>query len=162
MADLSQVTYCGLYCGLCAARNRIPPAAQTLRAHMRREGWEFWGREVPGFEAFWAFLGHLADGAARCSCREGQCGPGFCSIRRCAQERGVDICPQCSAYPCERIQVLAQGYPLLLADGQRLRAIGVEAWIAEQEARARTGFAYVDIRCEPYEVPADGQTSRAD
>ena len=31
--------------------------------------------------------------------------------------------------------------------------IGLDRWIEEHEARRATGFAYVDIRCDPYEVP---------
>jgi hypothetical protein len=29
----------------------------------------------------------------------------------------------------------------------------MEIRIAEQEERRKTGFAYVDIRCHPYDVP---------
>jgi len=50
---------------------------------------------------------------------------------------------------------IAKGYPTLIADGQRMREIGIEAWIQEQEKRAETGFAYVDIRCYPYSVPEE-------
>ncbi len=48
---------------------------------------------------------------------------------------------------------IAKGYPTLIADGERMKEIGIEAWIDEQEERAKTGVAYVDIRCYPYEVP---------
>ncbi|NLF02040.1 MAG: DUF3795 domain-containing protein [Anaerolineales bacterium] len=153
MTDLTQVTYCGLYCGLCAERNRIPLRAQALRDAMHKEGWDLWGREIPNFKEFWAFLNGVAEPETLCNCREGQGGPPFCGIRKCARERGADICPFCSDYPCERIQALAKGYVMMLADGQRMREIGLDAWIEEQEARKKTGFAYVDIRCEPYDVP---------
>jgi kynurenine formamidase len=36
------------------------------------------------------------------------------------------------------------------ADGKRLKEIGIEAWVAEQQERAKTGFAYCDIRYAPY------------
>jgi len=155
MADLTYVTYCGLYCGLCSARNRIPPTARTLREQMRRDGWEHWGEEVPGFREFWVFLKNLAEPTSAGGCRSGECGAPFCGIRKCARQRGVDVCWQCDEYPCQRVLGLAKGYPMLLADGQRAKEIGLDAWIAEQEERARTGFAYVDIRCYPYEVPDD-------
>lgn len=35
------------------------------------------------------------------------------------------------------------------------KEIDLEAWIAEQQKRAKTGLAYVDIRCQPCEVPSD-------
>ena len=155
MPDLTQVTYCGLYCGLCSQRNRIPPRAGSLQEAMRKEGWNLWGNEIPGFKEFWSFLKGLAEAESRCSCREGTCGPPFCGIRKCARKKGIEICTFCGDYPCHRIQGLAKGYMTLLADGRRMKEIGVEAWIQEQEERRKTGFAYVDIRGPSYEVPAE-------
>ena len=155
MADLELVTYCGLYCGLCAERGRIPRQAHALRESMAREGYEYWGTELPGFEQFWGFLSNLCDPDKACAgCRQGG-GPPFCSIRTCARERQLDVCVFCAEYPCWRIEGLAKGYPTLIADGNRMKGIGVEAWILEQEERAKTGFAYVDIRCHPYEIPEE-------
>jgi hypothetical protein len=143
---LSLVTYCGLYCPLCAQRGRIPRQAQALKESMAKEGYEFWGRELPGFEAFWMFLSDLADPDKGCpGCRQGGGYPP-CAIRACARERSVEVCAFCEQFPCERIQSFAQVYPTLIADGERLRKIGIDAWIAEQEQRAATGFAYADIR----------------
>ncbi len=153
MVDLDQVTYCGLYCGLCAQRNRIPQRARALRESMRKEAWDQWGTEIPGFHVFWSFLDGLVDSEVRSGCRKETCGPPFCGIRKCAQAKKVDACPFCAEYPCDRILGLAKGYVTLLADAERMRAIGLETWIAEQEERRKTGFAYCDIRCHPYEVP---------
>lgn len=153
MSDLTQVTYCGLYCGLCSQRNRIPQRAGALRDSMHKEAWDLWGQEIPKFREFWSFLNGLAESESRCSCRGGQCGPPFCGIRKCAPQKGVDVCPFCDDYPCERILGLAKGYVTMLADGKRMKEIGLEAWIQEQEERRKTGFSYVDIRCHPYEVP---------
>jgi len=153
MADLTQVTYCGLYCGLCSQRNRIPRRAGELRDSMRKEAWDQWGAEIPGFSEFWSFLSGLAESEPRCSCRAGECGPPFCGIRKCAQQKGVEACPFCDEYPCSRILGVAKGYVSMLADAARMKQIGMDAWIAEQEQRRETGFAYVDIRCHPYEVP---------
>ena len=59
---------------------------------MHGEGWDFWGKEIPGFAEFWAFLGDLVEWAEQCSCRAGTCGPDFCAIRKCARERRADVC----------------------------------------------------------------------
>jgi len=56
-------------------------------------------------------------------------------------------------YPCHRIAGLAKGHVNLLAEGKRMTEIGLDRWVEEQEERKATGFAYVDIRCHPYEVP---------
>jgi hypothetical protein len=148
-----QVTFCGLYCGLCSTRNRIPQRARALHESMQKEGWDQWGQEMPNFNEFWLFLTGLADSESRCSCRAGKCGPPFCGIRKCAQKKNIDICPFCNEYPCHRILGVAKGYVTMLADAQRMKALGIDAWIQEQEERRKTGFAYVDIRCHPYEVP---------
>jgi hypothetical protein len=153
MADLTHVTYCGLYCGLCSMGGRIPGQAQALRDSLRKDGAEGWGPHVPGFPEFWSYLLKLSESAETCSCREGACGPPFCTIRKCAPERGVGVCPFCQDYPCDRILGLAKGYVTLLADGARMKEIGLDRWIEEQEERKATGFAYVDIRCHPYSVP---------
>ena len=155
MADLSLVTYCGLYCGLCAERCRIPQQARALRESMGKEGYEHWGTELPDFTAFWAFLSGICDPDKACpGCRQDG-GPPFCGIRKCARRRQIDVCAFCEDYPCHRIREIARGYPMLLADGARMKETGIDAWIAEQEGRARTGFAYADIRCRPYTVPQD-------
>lgn len=61
--NLEEVAYCGLYCGLCASRRRIPQQAATLQETLRKEGYDrgyfdipglrevlttFWGAEPPG------------------------------------------------------------------------------------------------------------------
>ena len=120
---------------------------------MKKEGWGEWGQQVQGFKEFWAFLGDLAGSESRCSCRGGTCGSPFCGIRKCARRRGVAICPFCSDYPCKRIMGLAKGYVTLVAEASRMIEIGIDAWIADQEEKRKTGFAYVDVRCEPYEIP---------
>jgi len=153
MDKLEQVTYCGLYCGLCSQRNRIPGQARSLRQSLQKDGWDTWGQEQPQFKEFWLFLNRLIDSESQCNCRVGKCGPPFCGIRNCAQSKGIQVCPFCNEYPCERILSLAKGYPTLLADARRMQEKGIDLWIQEQEERRKTGFAYVDIRYYPYSVP---------
>lgn len=118
---------------------------------MRKEGYENWGSELPHFVEFWSFLNDMADSEARCSCREGKCEPPFCGIRKCAQEKSINVCPFCEEYPCQKIM----GYGTMLADAQRMKTIGFNAWTQEQEERKDTGFCYADVRIYPYEVPVD-------
>lgn len=148
MGDLDLLTYCGLYCPICAERGRIPRQAGALKDSMAKEGWNVWGPDIPGFTSFWTFLSNLANPERGCSCRAGGGFP-LCEIRPCAQSRGVDVCPSCADHPCIKIEALGERYPNLVADGRRLAEIGAAAWIAEQEERARAGFCYADIRCEP-------------
>jgi len=147
VSNLKDVTYCGLYCRLCATKSRIPQTAAALRDILTVDGWQDFGEHiVPDFKLFWSTLNRFADFDKTCpDCREG-CGDPGCSIRKCASDRKTDLCPFCEQYPCKHIHALAQRYPNLIADGERLKKVGVEAWIEEQEERRRTGFCYCDIR----------------
>lgn len=145
--QLEFVTYCGLYCGLCAARTRIPRQAAALQQAMADEGWPLWGPTMAGFSEFWRFLQELAGGACP-GCRAGGGYP-ECQIRVCARERGLDLCSQCADVPCTHVEALAARYPTLLADNRRLQAVGLARWLAEQDERARRGVVYADLRYEP-------------
>lgn len=145
--QLEFVTCCGLYCGLCAAKSRIPRRAAALREAMTEEGWPVWGAEVPGFAPFWRFLEGLHAEGGCPGCRAGG-GPPFCQIRKCAGERNLDLCSQCADFPCARIEALGSIYPTLIADNRRLQTVGLAQWLDEQEDRARRGVVYADIRYE--------------
>jgi len=145
MTDLKRVAYCGLYCGLCLNCVRIPRRAGELKELLKKVSAEEWGPELPGFDGFWRFLDTLAEFEPRASCREQTCGPEPCAIRTCASAKGVTACPFCDEYPCDPIHAIAKRYVTLLGDGQRMRDIGLDRWIEEQEARQARGFAYTDI-----------------
>ncbi|MBL7161658.1 MAG: DUF3795 domain-containing protein [Anaerolineales bacterium] len=142
--QLEFVTYCGLYCGLCAARTRIPKRAAALQEAMTIGGWPDWGADIPGFAEFWRFLEGLATGGCP-GCRAGG-GPPQCQIRNCARQRGLELCSRCPDFPCSRIEALGAIYPTLIADNRRLQTVGLEQWLSEQEERARRGVVYADIR----------------
>ena len=147
--ELEFVTYCGIYCELCAERARIPQQAAALREAMTAEGWPYWGPATPDFAEFWRFL----EGLARGGCRGCRAGSGYpeCQIRICARERGFDLCADCPDFACDHLQALATRYPMLLADNRRLQAVGRARWLAEQQERARRGVVLADAR---YDVAA--------
>ena len=152
---LKYITYCGLYCELCSARGRVPKQAASLSKTMVKDGWDIWGKDLPNFKQFWEFLTRISDKNNACpGCRQGG-GPPFCGIRKCAKNKGVDLCVDCEEFPCHRIEGLAKGYINLIPDMKRMKELGFDAWFEEQKERAATGFVYSDIRCPGYEVPAD-------
>ncbi len=155
MADLKRVAYCGLYCGLCLNGCRIPRRAKELRELLGKVSIEEWGPELPGFDGFWPFLENLADFEPRASCRERSCGPETCAIRDCASSKGVDACPFCGDYPCEHIESIAKRYVTLLGDGRRMREVGLDRWIEQQETRQACGFAYADLCIPPRQKPSE-------
>ena len=144
---LRHVAYCGLYCGLCAHRSRIPQQAKQLQKSLHEERMDNWYQYVSEmkntFPTFWQFLQRRID--LDCTCRTGG-GPPDCKIRQCAKQKGIEICTQCKEYPCKLIQNLAEHYPTVIQDGKRLQKIGLEKWVKEQEERVKRGVVYADIR----------------
>lgn len=96
--DLSEAAQCGLYCGLCASRCRLPHMSRSLRDALRLEAYDLWAPLTDGlregFPAFWHELERLA-GQPCPGCRAGG-GYSECPIRPCARERGATVCPTCS------------------------------------------------------------------
>ncbi|MCX7703526.1 MAG: DUF3795 domain-containing protein [Planctomycetota bacterium] len=155
MDEMRLVAYCGLYCDLCAQRARIPYQAKALKETMVKEGYDSWGEGIKGFSSFWEFLSGICDPDKCCAgCRQGGGHP-FCPVRKCASERQLEVCVFCDEYPCKKILHIAAGYPMLIADGQRLKEIGIKRWITEQKERVNTGFSYSDIRYHPTSTSPD-------
>jgi hypothetical protein len=144
---LRLVCCCGLHCGLCAHRNRIPHQARQLQKSLHEEEFDDWYKYAPdlkdSFSQFWQFLRNLA--TLDCTYRTGG-GPPCCKIRQCAKQKSIEICLQCKEYPCQLITALAEYYPTIIQDGKRLQKIGLENWVNKQEERAKRGFVYADTR----------------
>lgn len=149
---LEDVGYCGLYCGLCASRRRLPAQAAALRHTLVKEGYDSFSADIPYYAARWKPFRELLDrlAAVPCPACRGDGGYPDCPVRICARERGYVTCADCAAWPCERGAFLKR-YIYLPADVERLRAIGLDKWIAEQEERAAAGFCHADLR-HPWEV----------
>jgi len=149
MSDrVREVTYCGVYCPNCEERCQIPQRASSLLKSMEAANYNDW---CP--PAVWKFIQDMGTVTKVKRCRDGTCGSKTCGMKKCAKERGVELCPLCDDYPCEMIQHLASTDPTLIFDGRRMKEIGVEKWIDEQEARRANGFCYGDIRCGKGSIP---------
>ena len=156
MDNLELVTYCGLYCDLCAQRGRIPAQAAALKESLTKEGWNDFGKYIfDSFGSFWELLSNFADKERSCSgCCQGGGNP-ECKIRDCAKEHNINTCPLCDQFPCDLINEFAITYPLVIPDGIRMKKIGLPAWIDEQKNRAKNGFIYADIRHSHYGTGSD-------
>ena len=148
MERLSEVAYCGVYCPNCEARCQIPERASSLIGSMKAAQYDDWCPET-----VWKFLNDLTDVSVTKSCREETCGDQNCGIKKCAKNKGVTVCPLCADYPCEMIQVLSRSDPTFIFDGKRMKEIGLEKWIDEQEVRRQNGFCYGNIRCGRGSIP---------
>ena len=143
--DKQFACYCGLYCENCAIKVKVYPAAKTLYGEMKNAGFDDVVNNIPGGDGFWTFLKDIAENWICTSCREGSGNPG-CQVRKCAQDKGVDMCALCSEYPCETFNSFDEGYPILRHDNALLRAEGWDAWGALQDKRRTDGFTYADAK----------------
>jgi len=103
--DEKYLCCCGPYCENYSTKAKVEPAARALYSEMQHAGFEEIMRYLPDGEAFWSFLKGMAEKGVCVSCRDGSGDPG-CEIRRCAREKGVEICALCNSYPCKRFSKL--------------------------------------------------------
>lgn len=62
-----------------------------------------------------------------------------CEIIKCAHTKEVDACPFCSEHPCDKIMQAEKDeyvhHKTILPNGERIKEIGLDAWLKEQEDR---------------------------
>ena len=141
--DQKYICYCGLYCENCAVKAKIFPASIVLYEEMKKAGFEEIIHFIPGGDGFWPFLKGMADHGLCVSCKEGGGNPD-CAARKCAKEKGVEMCALCESYPCDAFAEFLEGYPTLKQDNALLREKGMEAWGIRQDERREKGFTYTD------------------
>jgi len=141
--DENLICYCGLYCGNCAVKARVYPAAVKLRDEMETAGFKDVINAIPGGGDFWKFLNGMTDSGICVSCHAGGGNPG-CAVRKCAQEKNVKMCALCGSYPCNLFNEYFKGFLLLFRDNELIRGKGMNAWSKMQDERGKKGFTYSD------------------
>ena len=139
--DKKYMCYCGLYCGNCAVKAKVEPAAITLHEEMKKAGFEDIINYIPDGESFWRFLKSVAEEGTCLSCQEGSGNPD-CAVRICAEQRGIEMCALCESYPCNKFGEFFKAYPILKSDNAMLREKGPEEWGEMQDERCKSGFCY--------------------
>ena len=145
------VAYCGLYCGACAIKNgQIRDTAKALQQMLKAYGYAQWApmmaefvpatKHYPEFEGVLAWL--MAQDCEGCLAGGGN---PACAIRICAREKGFAGCWECAEVACEKLPEIDQGYPDVVESRQRIREVGLDAWLAEQAAKVKEGFSYLDV-----------------
>jgi len=137
------ICYCGLYCENCAVMAKIAPASKVLYEEMKKAGFADIIHFIPGGDSFWPFLKGMAEDGVCVSCKDGSGNPA-CAVRKCAMEKGIEICALCETYPCEKFGAFFQGYPVLKHDNALLKDQGINAWAKLQDERRMNGFTYTD------------------
>ncbi|MGD8229421.1 MAG: DUF3795 domain-containing protein [Desulfobacteraceae bacterium] len=130
--DVSErVGICGIYCGTC-------PRYLAKRLNDAEEVENIYNETGVPVEQI-GCDGCLSDTVFP-TCKA--CKHGF---RECAAEKGVTWCFQCEDFPCQRLRDFRDVHIVngishhehVIEDLEFMRAKGVEAWVAEQEANSR-------------------------
>jgi len=133
---------CGVYCGQCASWNhKIQVIAGELKRLVDLYRFEWLKQISPGF-SFTEFRKGLEWFAAvRCSgCKAGG-GPPMCEARKCAEEKGLRSCLLCPEFlMCEKTTYHRETYPQTIEGYKRVKEVGFEKWLEEQEEKAKAGF----------------------
>ncbi len=133
--------YCGLYCKMCSMIAITPKHAGTLLESLKEDGWENFGPYVyQGFDKFWEILNALSRTDITTTLCRGDCGNPDCEIRICARTKHLDVCALCDDYPCDKLQELSGCYPFILQNNDRIKVIGLEKWLLEQEKLVAEGL----------------------
>lgn len=131
---------CGVYCGQCASGNgRIKFFALELKRFtdvylrwMEHEDLGFNYREFR--KGLKVISGHQCPG-----CLAG--GGMSCQNRECAKEKGLRTCLECDEFPtCDKTEYQRKRYPFVLETHEKVQRDGFEAWLDEQDRRAKVGF----------------------
>ena len=139
--------YCGLYCKMCSIINGLPQAARSLHQIMQEDGWEGFGSFMyPEFGDFWKVLAELKEMDNTSPLCIGGCGNPACEIRICAQAKGLDICAFCDEYPCVKLRAFTDAYPFILKNNERIREIGISAWLVEQDELVARGVTHKSLK----------------
>lgn len=130
-------TPCGLYCGACGALQ----ATQNGTVEAVAKGWGMKPEDI-------VCNGCLSETTA-VFCNS-------CKFRDCVNEKGVDYCYQCKEYPCHDLKTFRNDqmphHSVVLKNSDRMKEIGVEAWLCEQKTRwscSQCGsmFMWYDEKC---------------
>lgn len=149
------ISYCGLYCRLCSENALIPKTAEKLREYLELSAYKDKERGNETFSAFWEYLNKLSDKTKIKACKKNNCAPDVCGIRKCARRKNIEFCFECKEFPCEKILMLHKSTPTLLHDAERIKTIGLDKWVEEQEERLKKGFSYYHIHCQCDQFPLD-------
>jgi hypothetical protein len=117
------VAYCGLYCEACSFRLA---ALERDSAHLDGLPKRYDRAKKEPIETF-----ELCPG-----CRQTE-NPGYCKMKDCAMEKGLETCADCPQMPCEKLTAFCcdgVAHHDTRANLARIHEIGTEAWADEQQA----------------------------
>lgn len=149
--DKDRYGVCGVYCGQCPSGNgRVRFAAGELKRLVDTVRYE-WVEEAVGSFSFGEFRKGL-EWFSQAQCRGCLAGDGApCENRGCASGKGLRSCLMCGSYlTCPKTSYQREWYPFVAENYERVRQVGFERHLEEEEERARAGvdlMSHLERRC---------------
>ena len=146
-----QYGICGVYCGQCPSGNgRVTMMARELKRLVDTVRYDWVSHVVKSFsfDEFRKGLEWFSD--AQCPmCLNGGGAP--CENKKCASEKKLQSCLLCNEYlKCKYTEYQREWYPFVVDNYARVRQVGFEKYLEEEEERARAGvdlMGHLDRRC---------------
>jgi len=147
------ITYCGQYGGYCCGwwEHAIRVDLATALAELvDASGCHHWmPTEIQDFN-YAEFRKGLdffrKDPRVICRrCCKGGDGYQGCEIRKCCEERGLDICFECDEFPCGKVKGYAG--PGIMERAEEYQELGKDEWLRQQVAKARQGYELHTGKC---------------
>lgn len=139
------ITYCGGYCSYCARWHEHAAFIQLAGALAEladAHGYQYWmPTEVKEFDynEFRKALDFFSKKdswlVCRKRCKQGDGNP-LCEIRKCCQERGLDICFECDELPCDRVKENVK----MIERAKEYKELGKEEWLRRQIDKAEKRY----------------------
>jgi len=135
------ISYCGVCCSHCGILVRVPKMAEELKRFVEAYRYGEWIAYVTqdfDFKDFMRGLEWFANSG--CSgCLQGG-GMPDCEVRNCCKEKGYKNCYFCEDFlKCEKLGYQKETYGVE-ENYRRIRQIGYENWLKEQEDKLRENF----------------------
>lgn len=146
-----QYGVCGVYCSQCPNGNgRVKMMAGELKRLVDtvRYGWVKEVVESFDFDEFRKGLEWFS--SAQCPmCQNNGGAP--CENKKCAPEKGLQSCLQCSEYmTCKNTEYHRDFYSFVVESHSRVKQVGLQKHLEEEEERARAGVSlmgHLERRC---------------
>ena len=142
---------CGVYCGQCPSGNgRVRFMAGELKRLVDTTRYEWSENEVNLFQFKEFRKGLEWFSSSQCPMCLNIENP-WCKNRECASEKGIKSCLLCSDFlSCQDTDYQREWYPFVVDNYNRVREIGFEEYLKEEEEKARAGvdlMSHLERRC---------------
>jgi hypothetical protein len=147
-----QYGMCGVYCGQCPNGNgRVKAMAGELKRMVDTVRYDWVDQVVKSFRfaEFRKGLEWFASDSQCPMCLNGGGAP--CENRKCASAKNLKSCLLCTDYLiCKNTEYQREWYPFVVDNYKRVREVGFEKYLEEEEERARAGvdlMGHLERRC---------------